>query len=59
MSVRGLFRHFFDTPGRESWEDLFETFGGFWGPGVWRLLYMAVPIAKQERKRYREREREF
>ena len=23
----GLFRHFFYTPGRKAWEDLFETFG--------------------------------
>ena len=25
----GLFRHFFDTPGGEAWEDRFETFLGF------------------------------
>ena len=45
ISVRGLFRHFFDTPGREAWEDLFETFCGFRGSGVWRLLYMGIAIA--------------
>ena len=38
----GLFRHFFDTPGREARERLFETFWGFRGSGVWRLLYMAA-----------------
>ena len=37
-TVRGLFRHFFDTPGGEAWEVLFETFWGFRGSGVWRLL---------------------
>ena len=36
-----LFRHFFDTPGREAREHLFETFrGGFGGSGAWRLLYI-------------------
>ena len=44
ISVRGLFRHFFDTPGREAREDLFETFWGFRGSGVWRLLYMGIAI---------------
>ena len=29
ISVRRLSRHFFDTPGREAWEVLFETFWGF------------------------------
>ena len=38
----GLFRHFFDTPGREARERLFETFWGFRGSGVWRLVYMAA-----------------
>ena len=46
ISVRGLFRHFFDTPGREAREHLFETFRGFRGSGARRLLYMAVPIPK-------------
>ena len=41
----GLLRHFFDTPGGEAREELFETIWGFWGSGVWRLLYVAVPIA--------------
>ena len=41
ISVRGLFRHFFDTPAREV---LFETFWGFRGSGVWRLLYMGIAI---------------
>ena len=45
ISVRGPFRHFFDTPGREARERLSETFRGFRGSGAWRLLYMAVPIA--------------
>ena len=44
ISVRGLSRHFFDTPGGEAREDRFETFLGFRGSGVWRLLYMAAPI---------------
>ena len=43
ISVRGLFRHFFATPGREAWEPLFETFQGFRGSGESGLLYMAVP----------------
>ena len=34
IKVRGLFRHFFDTPGREAREHLFETFSGFRGSGV-------------------------
>ena len=42
ISVRGLFRHFFDTPGGEAREVLFETFWGFRGSGVWRLLYMGI-----------------
>ena len=46
ISVRGLFRHFFDALGREAREHLFETFWGFRGSGAWRLLYMAAPIAK-------------
>ena len=33
ISVRGLFRHFFDTPGREAREVLFETFWGVSGLG--------------------------
>ena len=44
ISVRGLFRHFFDTPGREARERLFETFWGFRGSGVWRLLYIGIAI---------------
>ena len=40
----GLFRHFFDTLGREAREVLFETFWGFRGSGVWRLLYMGIAI---------------
>ena len=32
MSVRGLFRHFFDTLGGEAREDLFETFWDFGAP---------------------------
>ena len=47
ISVRGLFRHFFDTPGREARERLFETFWGFRGSGVWRLLYMGIAIVTQ------------
>ena len=35
-----LFRH----SGRGAREDRFETFLGFRGSGVWRLLYMAAPI---------------
>ena len=46
ISVRGLFRHFFDTPGREAREVLFETFWGFRGSGVWRLLYMGLAHAR-------------
>ena len=46
ISVRGLFRHFFDTPGQEAQEDLFETFWGVRGSRVWRLLKLAVPIAR-------------
>ena len=42
--VRGLFRHFFDTPGREARKRLFETFWGFRGSEVWRLLYMGIAI---------------
>ena len=48
ISVRGLFRHFFDTPGGEAREVLFETFWGFWGSGVWRLLYMGIAHATQK-----------
>ena len=44
------FRHFFGTPGREAREDLFETFGGFWGQRASGLLYMAVPIATHRNK---------
>ena len=33
ISVRGLFRHFFATPGRDPWERLFETFWGISGLG--------------------------
>ena len=40
-----FFDSFFDTPGREAREPPFETFWGFRGSGVWRLLYMAGPIA--------------
>ena len=40
----GTFRHFFDSPGREGREHLFETFWGFRGSGVWRLLYMGIAI---------------
>ena len=29
VSKRGLFRHFFDTPGRKARERLFETLGDF------------------------------
>ena len=47
ISVRGLFRHFFDTPGGEAWEDLFETFRGFRGSGAWRLLCMGIAIVMQ------------
>ena len=43
----GLFRHFFETPGREVREHLFETLWGFRGSGVWRLLYMGIAIATQ------------
>ena len=46
IRARGLFRHFFDTPGDFAREDLFETFWRFRGSGAWRLLYMAVPIIK-------------
>ena len=46
ISVRGLFRDFFDTPGREAQERLFETFWGFRGSGVWRLLYMGIAIVR-------------
>ena len=31
-------RHFSDPPGQEAREDLFETFWGFQGSGVWRHL---------------------
>ena len=41
---KSVFGHFFDTPSGETQEDLFETFWGFRGSGVWRLLYMAVSI---------------
>ena len=34
ISVRGLFRHFFDTPGGEAREDRFETFLGFRARGL-------------------------
>ena len=44
----GLFRHFLDTPGREARERLFETFWGFRGSGVWRLLYMAAGHANRK-----------
>ena len=40
----GLFRHFLDTPAGEAQEALFETFWGFRGSGVWRLLYMGLAI---------------
>ena len=45
ISVWGLFRHFFDTPRGEAREVLFETFWGFRGSGVWRLLYMGIAHA--------------
>ena len=32
-SARGLFRHFFDTPGGEAQEVLFETFGDLGAQG--------------------------
>ena len=51
----GLFRHFFDTPGREARERLFETFWGFRGSGVWRLLYMAAGQPPCHRKLAAER----
>ena len=38
----GLFRHFFDTPGREAREDLFETFWGDFG--------LSVPKNRNRRK---------
>ena len=44
INVWGLFGHFFDTPGGEALEDPFETFWGFRGSGVWRLLYMGIAI---------------
>ena len=47
ISVRGLFRHFFDTPGREAREHLFETFRGFQGSGAWRLLCVGLTIVSQ------------
>ena len=40
-----LFRHFFDTPGREAREHHFETFWGFRAQRALGLLYMAAPIA--------------
>ena len=46
ISVRGLFRHFFDTPGREAREVPFETFWGFRDQRVWRLLYMGIAIVR-------------
>ena len=42
---KGLFRHFFDAPGQEAWEDLFETFWGIRAQRASGLLYMAAPIA--------------
>ena len=48
ISVRGLFRHFFDTPGRDAREHIFETFWEFRGSGVWRLLHMGIAIAIRE-----------
>ena len=42
-----LFRPFFDTPGREAREDLFETFWGFRAQRASGLLYMVVPIVIQ------------
>ena len=47
-SVWGLFRHFFDIPGGEAREHLFDTFWGFRGSGVWRLLYMGIAIANRD-----------
>ena len=44
----GLFRHFFDTPGRDARGHLFETFWGFRAQRPSRLLYMAAPIAKSK-----------
>ena len=43
-AAQGTFSTLFDTPGGEAREDLFQTFWGFRSSGVWRLLYMAVPI---------------
>ena len=38
ISLQVLFRHFFDTPGGEGREDLFETFCEFRGSEVWTFL---------------------
>ena len=49
-SVRGPFRHFFDTTGREAREDLLETFWGSRGWGVRSLLYMGIVIVGKDDK---------
>ena len=40
-----FFDTFFATPGREALEVLFQTFWGFRGSGVWRLLLVGIAIA--------------
>ena len=45
----GPFQHFFDTPGREAREDLFQTFWESSGQSTSGLRYMAVPILKNDR----------
>ena len=44
ITVRGLLRHFFHTPGLKAPDEFFETFWGFRGSGVCRLLYMGIAI---------------
>ena len=43
-TTKSVFGDFLDTPGREAREGLFETFWGFRGSGVSRLLYMGIAI---------------
>ena len=43
-----FFRHFFDTPGQEAREDLFQTFRGFRDLRVRRLLDMENAIVSKE-----------
>ena len=41
------FRNFYGALGGEAREDLFETYWGFRGSGVSRLLYMGIAVANK------------